>query len=161
MSPFQTSTSAISHRCYRGQTSRDHRAYPKRTPVSPSNWEGRVTVLEDFLRHDIKADNFLVVLGRKASQVSAIHAHLQAAALAVKEMRGGVLWPHLPLRDNTSPIFLRHGAGSHASGDCAIFLTISPDNVTTPARGRGDGSYRFGSWMDSLLRVEPIMTYGA
>ncbi|XP_044385951.1 uncharacterized protein [Triticum aestivum] len=36
MSPFQTSTSAISHRCYRGQTSRDHRAYPKRTPVSPS-----------------------------------------------------------------------------------------------------------------------------
>ena len=42
-----------------------------------ADWEGRVTVLEDFLRHDIKADNFLVVLGRKASQVSAIHAHLR------------------------------------------------------------------------------------
>ena len=126
MSPFQTSTSAISHRCYRGQTSRDHRAYPKRTPVSPStpsstrswrtnskviiakplqghpeppqngslqyvlastmpwknvDWQGRVTVLEDFLCHDIKADNFLVVLGRKASQVSAIHAHLRDIVL--------------------------------------------------------------------------------
>lgn len=37
MSPFQTSSSATSHRCYRGQTSRAHRAYPRRTPLSPSS----------------------------------------------------------------------------------------------------------------------------